>query len=82
MNGMLVLPAAAHIWIFSNRQELGLSSMNQIKRFVLDESALETLEWAIVGGILTAVSVAIYAALGGDIARGIGSLGAVTGAIP
>jgi hypothetical protein len=56
--------------------------MNQIKRFVLDESALETVEWAIVGGILTAVSVAIYGALGGDIARGIGSLGAVTGVIP
>ncbi len=56
--------------------------MNQVKRFVLDETALETVEWAIVGGIITAVGVALYATIGGDISRGLGSLSAVTNGIP
>jgi Flp pilus assembly pilin Flp len=60
----------------------GLSSMNQMKRFVLDETALETVEWAIVGGIITAVGVALYATIGGDISRGLGSLSGVTNGIP
>ena len=54
----------------------------QIKRFALDESALETLEWAIVGGIVTAAGAALYLAISGDISRGLGSLSAVTNAIP
>ena len=56
--------------------------MNQIMRFVLDETALETVEWAIVGGIITAVGAALYLTISGDMARGLGSLSAVTNAIP
>ena len=28
--------------------------LNQIKKFMLDDSGLETVEWAIVGGIIVA----------------------------
>jgi hypothetical protein len=56
--------------------------MDQITRFVLDESALESVEWAIVGGIVVAVGAAVYAAIAADISRGLSSLSATTGAIP
>ena len=56
--------------------------MNQMKRFVLDETALETVEWAIVGGLITAVGAALFATIGGDISRGLGSLNGVTNGIP
>jgi Flp pilus assembly pilin Flp len=56
--------------------------MNQVKRFLLDETALETVEWAIVGGIITAVGAALYVTIGGDISRGLGSLSTVTNGIP
>ncbi len=56
--------------------------LNQIKKFMLDESGLETVEWAIVGGIIVAGSAALFVVIGGDVLRGIGALGAQTAQIP
>jgi Flp pilus assembly pilin Flp len=55
---------------------------NQIKRFMLDESGLETVEWAIVGGVITAVVVALFAAIGQDTFGGLTALGTETALIP
>ena len=51
-------------------------------RFILDESGLETVEWAIVGGIITAVGTAIFLTIGGDTSRGMNLLATATGLIP
>ena len=56
--------------------------MNAIKSFVLDESGLETVEWAIVGGIVVAVGAAIFVSIGGDVSRGMTSLSTQTALIP
>ena len=56
--------------------------MHQVMRVVLDESALESVEWAIVGGIITIVGATLYLTISGDISRGLGSLSAVTNGIP
>ena len=56
--------------------------MNPMKRFALDESALETIEWAVVVGIVTTVGTAIYIAISSDVARALGDLSGVTSAIP
>ncbi len=56
--------------------------LNSIKSFMLDESGLETVEWAIVGGIVVAVGAAIFVVIGGDVAGGLASLSAVTNTIP
>ena len=56
--------------------------LNQIKRFTLDESGLETIEWAMVGGVITVVGVALFFAIGQDVFNGITSLGAETALIP
>jgi pilus assembly protein Flp/PilA len=53
-----------------------------IKRFILDETGLETVEWAIVGGIVVAVGALIFVAIGQDVSRGLGSLESVTTSIP
>jgi Flp pilus assembly pilin Flp len=50
-----------------------------MKRFILDESGLETIEWAIVGGLIAAVGGLIFITIGQDVARGVGSLQGVTG---
>ncbi len=55
--------------------------LNSIKSFMQDESGLETVEWAIVGGIVVAVGAAIFVTIGGDVSRGLTSLGAETSAI-
>ena len=34
--------------------------MNQIKKFIRDESGIETLEYAVIGAIVAAVAVLIY----------------------
>jgi Flp pilus assembly pilin Flp len=39
--------------------------LNQIKMFMLDESGLETVEWAVVGGIIV-VATAVTFGLVGD----------------
>lgn len=56
--------------------------LNQIKKFMLDESGLETVEWAIVGGIIVAGSAALFVAIGIDVLRGINSLDTQTSLIP
>jgi Flp pilus assembly pilin Flp len=56
--------------------------LNQIKRFMLDESGLETVEWAIVGGVITAGGVVLFFAIGLDANRGMTSLGGETSLIP
>jgi len=48
--------------------------LNQIKAFMLDESGLETVEWAIVGGVVVAVGAAFFAVIGGHASVGISSL--------
>ena len=53
-----------------------------IKRFMLDESGLETVEWAIVGGVVVAVGAALFITIGADALRGLTSLQAQTGTIP
>jgi pilus assembly protein Flp/PilA len=56
--------------------------LNQIKRFMLDESGLETVEWAIVGGVVVAVGAALFLAIGTDVSEGIQGLLNSTAAIP
>jgi Flp pilus assembly pilin Flp len=56
--------------------------LKQIKRFTLDESGLETIEWAMVGGVLTVVGVALFFAIGRNAFNGITSLSIETGMIP
>jgi Flp pilus assembly pilin Flp len=43
--------------------------LNQIKKFMLDESGLETVEWAIVGGVIVAVGAAVFALIGSDVSQ-------------
>jgi pilus assembly protein Flp/PilA len=56
--------------------------LSAIKRFVSDETGLETVEWAIVGGIVVAVGAGIFITIGGDVLRGLTSLDTQTSAIP
>ena len=48
--------------------------LSSIKRFMQDESGLETVEWAIVGGIVVAVGAALFTTIGADVSRGLTSL--------
>jgi Flp pilus assembly pilin Flp len=41
--------------------------LNQIKKFMLDESGLETVEWAIVGGVIVAVGAVLFITIGGNV---------------
>jgi pilus assembly protein Flp/PilA len=56
--------------------------LSAIRRFVSDETGLETVEWAIVGGIVVAVGAGIFITIGGDVLRGLTSLDTQTSAIP
>jgi Flp pilus assembly pilin Flp len=56
--------------------------LKSIKRFALDESGLETVEWAIVGGVITAVIVVLFIAIGQDASNGLTVLSAETSMIP
>ena len=56
--------------------------LNQIKKFMLDESGLETVEWAIVGGVITTVVVMLFAAIGQDTFGGLTALSIETALIP
>ena len=38
--------------------------LDSIKRFVRDESGLETVEWAIVGGLVVAVGAIVFTLIG------------------
>ena len=48
--------------------------LNQIKKFIVDESGLETVEWAIVGGLIVAVGAAFFVTIGGHVSTGLTSL--------
>ncbi len=52
--------------------------VNAIKRFVRDESGLETVEWAIVGGLVVAVGAIIFTAIGGDVRTSLSNMQTVT----
>jgi hypothetical protein len=56
--------------------------LSAIKRFVCDETGLETVEWAIVGGIVVAVGAAIFLLIGEDTLRGLQNLQNQTNQIP
>jgi Flp pilus assembly pilin Flp len=55
---------------------------NWIDRFILDESGLETVEWAIVGGIIVAVGASLFVTIGADVLRGMTAIDAETSQIP
>jgi Flp pilus assembly pilin Flp len=38
--------------------------LNQIKKFMLDDSGLETVEWAIVGGVVVVLTAVLFTELG------------------
>ena len=38
--------------------------LNQIKKFMLDESGLETVEWAVVGGIIVIATAVTFGLVG------------------
>ena len=56
--------------------------LNAIKRFVRDESGLETVAWAIVGGVIVAVGAALFIPIGQDTLRGVTALDTQTSKIP
>ena len=56
--------------------------LNQIKKFMLDDSGLETVEWAIVGGIIVAGAASLFVLIGGDVLNGISALEAETSNSP
>ena len=52
--------------------------MKQIKGFMLDESGLETVEWAIVGGLIVALAASFFAVIGGHASVGMTNLQSAT----
>jgi Flp pilus assembly pilin Flp len=52
--------------------------LNAIKRFVRDESGLETVEWAIVGGLVVAVGAIIFTLIGQDVQTSLQNMQNVT----
>jgi Flp pilus assembly pilin Flp len=52
--------------------------LNQIKKFMLDDSGLETVEWAIVGGIVVVAGALTFGLIGGDVKTALGLLQAET----
>ena len=55
--------------------------LNLFKSFMLDESGLETVEWAIVGGVIVAVGAALFLTIGADVLVGVTALDAATSGI-
>ena len=53
---------------------------NTIVRFLSDEEGLETVEWAIVGGLVVAVGAAIFATIGTDASTALTALQTQTAA--
>jgi Flp pilus assembly pilin Flp len=52
--------------------------LNAIKRFVRDESGLETVEWAIVGGLVVAVGAIVFTLIGGDVQTSLENMQTIT----
>jgi len=48
--------------------------LNQIKKFMLDESGLETVEWAVVGGIIVVLTAVAFTTVGGAVVTKLGQL--------
>jgi pilus assembly protein Flp/PilA len=48
--------------------------LNQIKKFMLDESGLETVEWAVVGGIIVVLTAVAFTNVGGAVVAKLGEL--------
>ena len=46
----------------------------QLKGFIIDESGLETVEWAIVGGLIVALAAGFFTVIGGHASVGFTSL--------
>ncbi len=55
--------------------------LKQIKGFMLDESGLETVEWAIVGGLIVALAAGFFTVIGGHASVGFTSLQSSTAKI-
>ena len=52
--------------------------LNAIKRFVCDDSGLETVEWAIVGGLVVAVGAIVFTLIGTDVKTSLDNLQSLT----
>ena len=52
--------------------------LNAIKRFVREESGLETVEWAIVGGLVVAVGAIIFTLIGSDVQTSLSNMQTIT----
>jgi pilus assembly protein Flp/PilA len=48
--------------------------LNQIKMFMLDESGLETVEWAVVGGIIVVLTAVAFTSVGNAVIAKLGQL--------
>jgi pilus assembly protein Flp/PilA len=52
--------------------------LNAIKRFVREESGLETVEWAIVGGLVVAVGAIVFTLIGTDVQTSLQNMQNIT----
>jgi hypothetical protein len=73
-----VKPQLLTLW---NRHDEAVEVLKQIQGFMLDESGLETVEWAIVGGLIVAIAASFFAVIGGHSAVGFTNLQASTAQI-
>ncbi|MBW2694250.1 MAG: Flp family type IVb pilin [Deltaproteobacteria bacterium] len=48
--------------------------LNQIKKFMLDESGLETVEWAVVGGIIVIATAVTFGFVGDAVVANLDAL--------
>jgi hypothetical protein len=57
-----------------NRHDKAVDVLNQITGFMLDDTGLETVEWAIVGGLIVAIGASFFVLIGGHASVGFTSL--------
>jgi Flp pilus assembly pilin Flp len=55
-----------------------LVMLQAIKRFVREDSGLETVEWAIVGGLVVAVGAIVFTLIGTDVQTSLQNMQGVT----
>ena len=48
--------------------------LNQIKMFMLEESGLETVEWAVVGGVIVAATAVTFGLVGTAVVGNLNAL--------
>jgi len=60
------------------------SKMKNVIRFLRDRQGIETLEWILIGGLITVVGLAVYpGVLQPGLTGAVGAIvGAITGAMP